>query len=90
MTELMADTQTPDIIYTIVDEAPELASHSLLPMIRSFAAAAGIDVETRNISVAGRILAAFPDYLKDDQRVSDDLAELGELVKTPTPTSRRR
>ncbi len=79
----MADTQTPDIIYTIVDEAPELASHSLLPMIRSFAAAAGIDVETRNISVAGRILAAFPDYLKDDQRVSDDLAELGELVKTP-------
>ena len=79
----MADTQTPDIIYTIVDEAPELASHSLLPMIRSFAAAAGIDVETRNISVAGRILAAFPDYLNDDQRVSDDLAELGELVKTP-------
>ncbi|MEQ3626576.1 MAG: NADP-dependent isocitrate dehydrogenase [Celeribacter sp.] len=79
----MADTQTPDIIYTIVDEAPELASHSLLPMIRSFAAAAGIDVETRNISVAARILAAFPDYLTDEQRVSDDLAELGELVKTP-------
>ncbi|MEC3862205.1 NADP-dependent isocitrate dehydrogenase [Mesobacterium sp. TK19101] len=78
----MAD-KTPDIIYTVVDEAPELASASLLPIVRTFAGAAGIDVETRNISVAGRILAAFPDYLSEDQRVSDDLAELGELVKTP-------
>ncbi|MDV4167450.1 NADP-dependent isocitrate dehydrogenase [Rhodovulum sp. FJ3] len=76
-------TKTPDIIYTIVDEAPELASASLLPIIRSFAAAADIDVATRNISVAARILSAFPDYLNEDQRISDDLAELGNLVKTP-------
>ncbi|MEC8796660.1 MAG: NADP-dependent isocitrate dehydrogenase, partial [Pseudomonadota bacterium] len=76
-------TKTPDIIYTIVDEAPELASASLLPIIRSFAAAADIDVATRNISVAARILSAFPDYLNEDQRIPDDLAELGNLVKTP-------
>ena len=75
--------KTPDIIYTIVDEAPELARVSLLPMIRAFAGPAGINVETRDISVAGRILATFPDYLTEDQRISDDLAELGELVKTP-------
>ncbi|WP_210876810.1 NADP-dependent isocitrate dehydrogenase [Roseovarius autotrophicus] len=74
---------TPDIIYTKVDEAPELASASLLPIIRRFAAAAGVSVETRDISLAGRILAAFPEYLSADQRVSDDLAALGELVKTP-------
>lgn len=79
----MAKTETPDIIYTIVDEAPELASASLLPIIRAFAGAADIDVATRNISVAARILSAFPDYLKPDQQISDDLAELGELVKTP-------
>ena len=75
--------KTPDIIYTIVDEAPELARVSLLPMIRAFAGPAGINVETRDISVAGRILATFADYLTEDQRISDDLAELGELVKTP-------
>ena len=74
---------TPDIIYTTVDEAPELASASLLPIIRSFAGAAGITVETRNISVAARILSAFPEFLTEEQRVNDDLAELGELVKTP-------
>ena len=74
---------TPDIIYTIVDEAPELASASLLPIIRSFAGAADISVETRNISVAGRILATFPERLTAEQRINDDLAELGELVKTP-------
>ena len=79
----MAKTDTPDIIYTKVDEAPELASASLLPIIRAFAGAAGIDVETRNISLAGRVLAAFPDVLTEDQRIADDLAELGELVKTP-------
>ncbi|WP_137700512.1 NADP-dependent isocitrate dehydrogenase [Marimonas lutisalis] len=78
----MAD-KTPDIIYTIVDEAPELASASLLPIVRSFAGAAGIDVGTRDISLAGRILATFPDRLSEDQRQSDDLAWLGELVKTP-------
>ena len=78
----MTDQTTPDIIYTKVDEAPELASASLLPIIRSFAAAAGVSVGTRDISLAGRILAAFPEYLSEDQRVSDDLAALGELVKT--------
>jgi len=74
---------TPDIIYTIVDEAPELARNSLLPIIQSFAKAADINVETRDISLAGRILSLFPDLLSDEQRVSDDLAELGQLVKTP-------
>ncbi len=78
----MAD-KTPDIIYTIVDEAPELARGSLLPIIDSFSKAAGIEVETRDISLAGRILALFPDLLTEEQRVSDDLAALGELVKTP-------
>jgi isocitrate dehydrogenase len=75
-------TETPDIIYTKVDESPELASASLLPIIRSFASAAAIDVETRDISLAGRVLAAFSDRLPEEQRVPDHLAELGELVKT--------
>lgn len=79
----MADTSKADILYTIVDEAPELASASLLPIIRSFAKAAGVTVGTKDISLAGRIIATFPDYLSEDQRQSDDLAELGELVKTP-------
>ncbi|MBS8226656.1 NADP-dependent isocitrate dehydrogenase [Vannielia litorea] len=79
----MADSNTPDIIYTKVDEAPELASASLLPIIQRFAKAAGISVGTKDISLAGRILATFPEHLKDDQRIADDLAELGELVKTP-------
>ena len=79
----MTDKSIPDIIYTKVDEAPELASASFLPIIQSFATAAGVTVGTRDISLAGRIIAAFPDYLTDDQRISDDLAELGELVKTP-------
>ena len=72
-----------DIIYTIVDEAPELARNSLLPIITAFAGAADINIETRDISLAGRILSLFPDLLSDAQRVSDDLAELGKLVKTP-------
>ncbi len=71
------------IIYTLTDEAPFLATCSLLPIIRAFAATAGVTVETRDISLAGRILAAFPDYLKDEQRHPDDLAELGRQVKTP-------
>ncbi|QFT98838.1 Isocitrate dehydrogenase [NADP] [Roseovarius sp. THAF8] len=79
----MADTSNPDIVYTKVDEAPELASASLLPIIQSFATAADITVGTRDISLAGRILATFPDHLTDEQRVSDDLAALGELVKQP-------
>ena len=72
-----------DIIYTKVDEAPELASASFLPIIQKFAAAAGVSVGTKDISLAGRILATFPEHLKEDQRQSDDLAELGRLVKTP-------
>ena len=79
----MADTSNPDIIYTKVDEAPELASASLLPIVENFASAAGVTVGTKNISLAGRILAAFPENLTEDQRISDDLAELGALVKTP-------
>jgi len=80
----MSQTDTPDIIYTKVDEAPELASASLLPIVRSFAAAAGISIGTRDISLAGRIIAAFPERLSEAQRQSDDLAVLGELVKTPS------
>ncbi len=73
----------PDIIYTKVDEAPELASASLLPIIRKFASAAGVSVGTKDISLAGRILATFPEKLTEEQFQSDDLAELGRLVKTP-------
>jgi isocitrate dehydrogenase len=71
------------IIYTLTDEAPALATWSLLPIIQAFTRKAGITVETRDISLAGRVLAAFPDFLKPEQRVSDDLAELGELAKKP-------
>ncbi len=71
-----------DIIYTKVDEAPELASASFLPIIQKFAAAAGVTVGTKDISLAGRILATFPEHLSEAQRQSDDLAELGRLVKT--------
>ncbi|WP_375690221.1 NADP-dependent isocitrate dehydrogenase [Pseudooceanicola sp. LIPI14-2-Ac024] len=79
----MAESNTPDIVYTKVDEAPELASASLLPIIRTFAAAAGVTVGTKDISLAGRIIATFPEHLTEAQRQTDDLAELGELVKTP-------
>ncbi|WP_370282557.1 NADP-dependent isocitrate dehydrogenase [Pseudooceanicola sp.] len=79
----MAEPNTPDIVYTKVDEAPELASASLLPIIRTFAAAAGVSVGTKDISLAGRIIATFPEHLTEAQRQPDDLAELGELVKTP-------
>ena len=82
----MPDQKTdalPDIIYTKVDEAPELASGSFLPIIQAFAGPAGINVDTRDISLAGRILAHFPEKLSPEQRQNDDLAELGELVKTP-------
>ena len=79
----MADSTTPDIIYTKVDEAPELASASFLPIIQKFASAAGVTVGTKDISLAGRILATFPEHLSEAQRQSDDLAELGQLVKTP-------
>ncbi|MCJ2377943.1 NADP-dependent isocitrate dehydrogenase [Vibrio sp. ZSDZ34] len=76
-------TEKPTIIYTITDEAPALATYSLLPIIQSFTASSGINVETRDISLAGRIIANFPDYLKEEQRIGDALAELGELAKTP-------
>ena len=71
------------LIYTYTDEAPALATHSFLPIIEAFAGQAGVDIELRDISLAGRILAQFPDRLTDDQRVADALAELGELAKTP-------
>jgi len=79
----MTDRPVPDIIYTKVDEAPQIASASLLPVIRAFASAAGVSVGTMDISLAGRIIAAFPERLTPAQRQPDDLAELGELVKTP-------
>ena len=71
------------IVYTLTDEAPALATHSFLPIIEAFAGAAGVEVEPADISLAGRILAQFPDRLNDDQRVPDHLTELGELAKTP-------
>jgi isocitrate dehydrogenase len=71
------------VIYTYTDEAPALATHSFLPVVEAYAGKAGIDVETRDISLAGRILAQFPDLLTDSQRVPDALTELGELAKTP-------
>ncbi|WP_044413829.1 NADP-dependent isocitrate dehydrogenase [Thiomicrospira microaerophila] len=74
---------TSTLIYTYTDEAPALATYSLLPIIRAFTAAAGIAVETRDISLAGRVLSHFSDYLTDDQRQADALAELGDLAKTP-------
>lgn len=71
------------IIYTITDEAPALATYSLLPIIKAYTSAAGIDVETRDISLSGRILSGFSDYLMESQQVEDALAELGRLVKKP-------
>ncbi|QJQ95732.1 MULTISPECIES: NADP-dependent isocitrate dehydrogenase [Halomonadaceae] len=76
-------SKTPKIIYTLTDEAPALATHSLLPIIDAFTDPAGIEVETRDISLAGRIIAKFPDYLTEEQRIGDHLAELGELATTP-------
>jgi isocitrate dehydrogenase len=75
-------SRSPSIIYTWTDEAPQLATHAFLPVIRAFAGATGVPVETRNISLAGRVLAAFNDVLTEGQRVPDDLAELGALVET--------
>ena len=76
-------TKRPTIIYTLTDEAPLLATHSLLPIIRTFAAPGGIDVTTSDISVAARVLAEFSDFLPDDQKVTDNLAELGRLTQDP-------
>ncbi len=74
---------TAKIIYTKTDEAPALATYSLLPIVKVFTDAAGVEVETRDISLAGRILANFPENLDDGQRIGDALAELGELARTP-------
>jgi isocitrate dehydrogenase len=74
---------TAKILYTHTDEAPALATYSLLPIIQAFADAAGVTVETRDISLSGRILANFPDRLRPEQRIGDALAELGEIALTP-------
>ena len=74
---------TTKIIYTHTDEAPALATYSFLPIVEAFTRAAGVDVETRDISLAGRILSNFPDNLNDEQKIDDALSELGELAKTP-------
>ncbi|GJL78507.1 MAG: isocitrate dehydrogenase, NADP-dependent [Nitrospinaceae bacterium] len=79
----MANTEQPDIIYTKVDEAPELASGSFLPIIQSFSQVAGVKVGTKDISLAGRIIAQFPDRLPKDKQQPDDLALLGEMVMKP-------
>ncbi|MGB1609258.1 MAG: NADP-dependent isocitrate dehydrogenase, partial [Ilumatobacteraceae bacterium] len=76
-------SEQPTIRYTYTDEAPALATHSLLPVVRAFAAKAGIDVELRDISLAGRIIAAFPERLSEDQRIPDHLTELGAMTLTP-------
>ncbi len=76
-------SNTPKIIYTLTDEAPYLATASLLPIVKAFTGTAGIQVETRDISLAGRIIALFPDVLNDDQKIANDLAELGQLATTP-------
>ena len=78
----MTESTIPDIIFTKVDEAPQIASVSLLPIVRSFAAAAGVSIGTKDISLAGRIIATFPENLTAEQRQEDDLAALGRLVKT--------
>ena len=77
------DMSEPTIIYTKTDEAPALATHSLIPIIQAFTRPSGVRVEIRDISLAGRIIARFPEYLKEDQRIGDALAALGDLAKTP-------
>jgi isocitrate dehydrogenase len=75
--------KTPKILYTLTDEAPALATYSLLPIIKAFTDSAGVIVETRDISLSGRIIATFPEFLKESQRINDALTELGEIAKTP-------
>ncbi len=76
-------TDNSKIIYTKTDEAPALATYSFLPIVEAFTRSSQIDVETRDISLAARIISSFPDYLNADQRISDDLAMLGDLATTP-------
>ncbi len=83
LTPPLTMSNAPTILYTKTDEAPALATYSLLPIIQAFTKSSGIAVETRDISLAGRILCGFPEFLKEEQRVSDALTELGELAKTP-------
>jgi len=71
------------IYYTHTDEAPALATKSFLPIVQAFVKQCGVEMETKDISLAGRILACFPSYLKPEQQIADSLAELGELVKMP-------
>src|SRR5207244_7468368 len=73
----------PTIIYTHTDEAPALATYSLLPIVQAYASKAGVRLETRDISLAGRIIASFPEWLEPDQRIGDALSELGELARQP-------
>ncbi len=75
--------QTPKILYTLTDEAPALATYSLLPIVQAFTSSAGVQVETRDISLSGRIIASFPEYLQPDQQIEDALAELGKIATTP-------
>ena len=82
-TGLRMTTKSSTIIYTKTDEAPALATYSLLPVVQAFTRAAGIDIQTKDISLAGRIIASFPDQLNEQQKQSDALAELGALAKTP-------
>ena len=76
-------SKLPTILYTKTDEAPALATYSFLPIVKAFTKHAGISVELRDISLAGRIISAFPDFLKEDQRIADALAELGALTLQP-------
>ncbi len=76
-------TQSPKIIYTITDEAPALATYSFLPIVQAFSKTAGVAIETRDISLSGRILAHFPEYLQEAQQQEDALSELGDLATTP-------
>ena len=77
----MSDKQK--IIYTVTDEAPRLATYSFLPIIKAFSEIVGGAVETRDISLSGRVIAAFPERLSENQRITDDLAELGDLTQFP-------
>lgn len=76
-------TEKAKIIYTLTDEAPALATYSFLPIVKAFASVADVAIETRDISLSGRVIANFPDYLKAEQRMGDALSELGDLAKTP-------
>lgn len=75
-------SKSPKILYTLTDEAPALATYSLLPIVQAFTSSAGIAVETRDISLSGRIIATFPEFLKPEQQINDDLAELGQIATT--------